>query len=89
MLAPFTKTLVGSLSLRRSLSASAHLRSGLERSYSVASSTLETVAAVKDAVLGGSSSRKQRAEGTIASVFASLSGEKAVALPQRFADLKR
>lgn len=33
--------------------------------------------------------RAPRAEGTIASVFASLSGEKAVALPTRFADLKR
>jgi hypothetical protein len=30
-----------------------------------------------------------RAEGTIASSFASLSDEEAVALPDRFADLKR
>lgn len=89
MLAPFSKPLVRSLSLRHSLSASTHVQFGLRRGYSVASSTLETVAAVKDAVLGTSPSRKQRAEGTIASVFASLSGEKAVALPQRFADLKR
>lgn len=58
------------------------------RRYSAASSTLDTVESVKDALLG-SSSRKQRAEGTIASVFASLSGEKAVALPQRFVELKR
>ncbi|WRT65657.1 uncharacterized protein IL334_002602 [Kwoniella shivajii] len=33
--------------------------------------------------------RKERQEGDISSVFASLSGEKAKALPERFADLKR
>jgi hypothetical protein len=34
-------------------------------------------------------SRKARAEGTIASVFASLAGEAPTTLPQRFADLKK
>lgn len=43
-----------------------------------------------DRLVGAVSPKKNpRAEGTIASVFASLSGEKAVALPARFAALKR
>jgi hypothetical protein len=52
----------------------------------VTSTTLETAANIKDTLL---KAPKARAEGTIASVFASLSGEKAVHLPQRFAELKR
>ncbi|KAJ9107534.1 hypothetical protein QFC21_000991 [Naganishia friedmannii] len=59
------------------------------RRYSVAASVARTVKQVEDAMLGSQSPRRPRAEGTIASVFASLSGEKAVALPDRFIDLKR
>jgi hypothetical protein len=58
----------------------------LQRDYSVATTVTKTVTEVKDALL---TAPKARAEGTIASVFASLSGEKAVALPQRFAQLKQ
>ncbi|KAI5455364.1 hypothetical protein NCC49_000178 [Naganishia albida] len=70
--------------------ATRHLRSSSQRlqrrRYSAASSNLETVGTVTNALL---KAPKARAEGTIASVFASLSGEKEVALPQRFAELKR
>jgi hypothetical protein len=57
--------------------------------YSMATTVASTVKQVETALAGGQSPRKPRAEGTIASVFASLSGEKAVALPDRFSDLKR
>lgn len=49
-----------------------------------------TIDKAVDRLVGAVSPKKSpRAEGTIASVFASLSGEKAVALPARFAALKR
>ncbi|KAJ9100015.1 hypothetical protein QFC19_005833 [Naganishia cerealis] len=65
------------------------LRSQIARQYSMGTSAVKVVKQVEDALLGDHSPRKPRAEGTIASVFASLSGEKAVPLPERFTELKR
>ena len=87
MLTPLPRTILRSSVT--SCTRSAHvIRMSRVKHYSMAASTLSTLENVKDAFLQ-SGSRKQRAEGTIASVFASLSGEKAVDLPKRFADLKR